>query len=68
MPIQVQRGGNIDPTHVNPWFENGVGGQHGGALSFHPQTRRLTHYTGDWVGPGAGLGAHKISYFYRVLL
>jgi hypothetical protein len=65
MSLQVQRGGNIASTHVIPRCENGVGGQHDGVVSLHPQKRKFTHYTGGWVGPGAGLDVHKISYYYR---
>jgi hypothetical protein len=62
MPIQVQRGRKYSCNSCKSSVLVGVVGQHDGVLSLHLQKRTVTHCTGGWVGPGAGMGVHKILY------
>jgi hypothetical protein len=56
--MKAPRGiGGIAPTYYRPWHWMGVSGQrHAPRPRFSPGERALgTHWTGDWVGPRAGL-------------
>ena len=39
----------------------GVSGQQHAPAALYPRERPGTHFTGGWVGPGAGLDGRKIS-------
>ena len=40
-------------------LEGGVSGQQHAPAALYPQERPDTHFTGDWVGPRAGLDGRK---------